>query len=72
MGLNYYAECLLCWVLLILSVTKKSLMLSVIVLNVVMMSVVMLNVVVPTNNDHNKLVRHYVKKSFTAEINSVS
>jgi hypothetical protein len=40
-----YAECHLCWVSLMLSVTHKSLMRSVVMLNVIMLNVIMLSVV---------------------------
>ncbi len=40
-----YAECHLCYVSIMLSVTNKPIMLSVILLPVVMLSVIMLNVV---------------------------
>ena len=48
-----YAECHLCWVSLMqvslmLSVTYKPLMLSVIMLNVIMLNVIMMSVVVPS------------------------
>ncbi len=42
-----YAECHLCLVSFMLSVTNKPFMLSVIMLNAIMLSVVMLNVVAP-------------------------
>ncbi len=41
----FYAECQLCWMSFMLSVTNKSFKLSIIMLKVVMLSVVMLNVV---------------------------
>jgi hypothetical protein len=48
LGTQYcYAECHLSCMSFMLSVTNKSLMLSVVMLNVIMLSVIMLNVVPP-------------------------
>jgi hypothetical protein len=47
-----YAECHLCLLLLMLSVTYKPLMLSVIMLNVIMLSVIMLSLVAPYRWQH--------------------
>ncbi len=53
-----YADCHLCWVAFMLSVTSSLYMLSAVMLNVVMLSVLMQNVVAPEAPRH--LIENYL------------
>jgi hypothetical protein len=64
---EHCSECLLCSLSLMLSVTYKPFMLSVIMLNVVMLSVIMLSVVAPyeDNDDSVPLEWRTIRSSTT-------